>query len=211
MNELFQVEGVVNLKSIKRVVVFLSLMAVVTACSNNTTVTTGPTNVTKSSPSTVKEFEVVQPKLGDTLDIFEKKLGKHDSNYIDSYSFEDDSISLNTEDKKIKEVALRYSGKTFLTHDEAQAEIMKYIPDDSVKIKSFDDKKNGTSLTLYESKKIAETFKEMYSEINASVKGRILVRVSEGEKGSTVRREGETVARMTVGIDKSDLKKMGME
>lgn len=47
--------------------------------------------------------------------------------------------------------------------------------------------------------------------MEASVKGRILVLVSEGEKDSQVRREGETVARMTVGIDESDLKELDME
>ncbi|UKS26597.1 hypothetical protein LOZ80_34640 [Paenibacillus sp. HWE-109] len=88
-------------------------------------------------------------------------------------------------------------------------EIQKYLPTDA---KGIVEKIDGKTILLgYISEKTGEVFSSEYSQLTLNQKGMILIRVGEGTKGSTVRREGETVARMTVGIDFYSLNDLGLK
>lgn len=151
--------------------------------SQNETATYTGLHLTVTPEAKVVEKVSVQPKLGDSLSIYKEYYGKPDSSYMDAYGF-DDTVNIDTENGLIREVSLKYQDDTFLSADEATVEINKFLPIDA--------------------KKIAELFRDNPYEQEAEVKGRIFVRVIEGDPSSEVRREDETIVRMQVGISKTD-------
>jgi hypothetical protein len=192
------------------------LTLITCACSNSVSITTEvskPIDYSTSIPSKDEAKEVMLPKLGGSLEDFEGKYGKYDSHYRDSYTFENDNVFdvvIVTDKDMVNEVLVEgYSGDYFLPIEPALKEINEFLPSDSVKIASKED--NGVLYIAYESKMIAEKFKNMYSETQAINKGRILIRANEGKEGSGVRSEAATNVRMKVGIESSEEKELGLK
>ncbi|OAB39296.1 hypothetical protein PMSD_05040 [Paenibacillus macquariensis subsp. defensor] len=192
------------------------LTLITSACSNSvasTTEVSKPVKYSTATPSQDESNEVIPPKLGGRLEDFEGKYDKYDSHYRDSYTFESDNVfdvSINTDHEMVNEVSVTgYSGDYFLPIERALKEINEFLPSDSVKIASKED--NGVLYIAYESKMIAEKFENMYSETEVINKGRILIRANEGKEGSGVRSEAATNVRMTVGIESSEEKELGLK
>jgi len=137
--------------------------------------------------------------LGSTIDDFEKSIGEYESEYTGLYSFNEDAANGKIDQVKSKRITLEFIGEAYIPKEQALKEILQYIPKDAKKIK--EKVEGGQILQLYTSEQALSDFQEYYSDRGIEPKGAVTIRVIEGEKGSTVRREGITTATMNMGND----------